>query len=153
MFVYFYHSKTGYQYIQAFNKIDKAAEYVAQQLETYVSGAFKKPPKKKIRQPVAIAAQHFFDIEAIAEPQPPPIAIDNWQILNDGNAQAQPEKPKKEEHGSKELIELQSKISELKKNKNYENVMAAIHSFEEYSKYVIGEESAIHTLQDIKMVE
>lgn len=168
MFIYLQWFKNGQNQIQAFHKVDKATDYVINQIETYIandSGGPYKRAKKVIpygggypavpahpAQPAApigfddlLDAPPAFNVNAHFNPQPVAIAPAPRNMFA--------EAPQAERKISAEMIKLQAHMEIARKNRTLDNALLAIKLYEEYAKYVLDNESAIHTLEDIRVAE
>jgi hypothetical protein len=146
MFVYFCWPKNGGYNAMAFHKENSAIEYVFSTISELINyNRNYKPKPKKIKK-----NNHLLDVD-IGEG---PIAIEPPQVQNiflstDISATTQQE----EENLSEELLKLKKHMEFSLKNKTFENAKLAIKLYEEYSTYVLLQPSAIHTLQDLKVVK
>lgn len=196
MFVYFHWPKNGAYNVQAFNKQDKAIEFVYNNIvnQTSYSNPWEKkkksagygyvdavlPRANRIEnmflpadQPVAVAPRvvparpNFaggdlmggrvnlqpgdairaaLDRAAGLVPQVP------QQAAPAGFAVAEPPKEDKEEIVT-ELAILLHHLEVTKKEMTIENIRKAMELFDEYSKYILSNESLIHELNEIKITE
>jgi hypothetical protein len=166
MFVYFHWSKTGgQQHVQAFHKADKAAEYVINQIEALAIDEGRNlglSVKKK-------TVPRGYNPDMIDDGQLPwdnqvadhvAAGID-WGLFNPppvaGNPVVAPvagEAKKKEVRKIPvELEKLRDHMNIAKKDKSFQNAIKAIELYEDFLKYALNAESAIHTLTDLKIVE
>lgn len=134
MLIYLYWPKDGSAHIQAFHKLDKAVHYVIEQIETYSLDDMPRPKKKKYADPPAYIP-----------------AVPDFMFENVGFQAVK--KDTQEKNISSELSALRNHLIIAKKTRNLDNAIKAIALYEEYAKYILHAESAIHTLQDIKIVE
>jgi hypothetical protein len=177
MFVYLHGAKSGHNLAMAFHKADKAADYVITQVDTYIGGKAILGKKLSLKKAIAAQAaaarpapQHF-----IGEPDEPgmPEWMDNPPLQAQAPApnnfwQPQPvfvvggvaaplnlptEKKKVEEKKFPELEALLAHMEIARKNRTFENAVKALELYEEYAKYALNADAALHTLQEIKIVE
>lgn len=175
MFVYFHGSKSGHNLAIAFHKADKAADYVITQVDTYIGGKAILGKKTSLKKVMAaqVAVQRVGQPQLPDEPgevpewmdNPPmqyPAAPNNFYIQPvgfdiAGEMAAPPnlpsEKKKIEEKKEPELEILLSHMEIARKNRTFENAVKAIELFEEYARYILHTDAALHTLQEIKIVE
>lgn len=139
MLIYLYWPQGGNAHIQAFHKLDKAVSYVIDQIEELSFGNIPKSKRKY--------STHLNDNIMVPPPRVPLPFFEMDRNLGGGPKDTQ------EKKGSSELSKLRNHLVVAKKTKNIENAIKAITLFEEYSKYILCSESAIHTLQDIRIVE
>jgi len=155
MFVYFHWSKNGNNHVQAFHKVDKAADYVINQIEAYAIDEGKSLALKKKR-----SAYHDGDGDFGALPVVPPVPV-QWFADNPfpnaaggvAVAGAPEEKKKEEKKVPIELTLLREHMDIAKKNRTFENAQKAIELYEDFLRYALNNESAIHALTDLKIVE
>lgn len=159
MYVYFQWSKNGQHHVQAFHKLDKAIDYVITQIDSYASGGdtnhMLKAAAKKVRH-AAQPAQPLFGaaVGDMALPNNPFADIPDLPDLPEQPYHiASPAQLKKEPEVSVELTALREHMAIAKKNKTHENALKAIELYEIYLRYAMNNESALHTLQDISVVE
>lgn len=166
MFVYFQWSKNGQHHVQAFHKLEKAVEYVINHIDTCTTqkqGLYDAAVKKKAARPAAIFFDDAMDAQGGADmhpvaPAPAPGQLpDVFHFHNQPLNLPQDRLTEKTEPAEKkvsiELVALREHMVIAKKNKTHENALKAIELYEAYLKYAINNESAIHTLQDIDIVE
>jgi hypothetical protein len=179
MFVYVYWPKSGTHVVQAFHKVDRAVDFVISQLHAYCNAP--NPPAKKKKTSYArgrAAEQGQPRVRAVAAVDPnifwaqapvafadlaPPMPVGGLDLeppmpveliaqppidMGDADKTMQPK-----ENISQELTKLHEHILVAKKEMTFDNAVKAIELYEEYSKYVLGRESALHTLQAIKIAK
>lgn len=163
MFVYVYWPKSGVHTVQGFHKIDKAARFVIDQIDAYcnIPNPFPKKIKKAAYLRARGAPQPAHRNIYGNLPQPvfgggafdlaPPILVEQ-PLINHAVEETKTTQPK-EENITPELTKLREHLSIAKKKMTFDNAVKAIELYEEYNKYVLGQESALHSLQDIKIVD
>jgi len=183
MYVYFRGYKNGYHELQAFHKPDAAIEYVINQIEAIIgSGVSNIPKKRALKKPRAAQVgidvgplnpyfqaempappAYNIDVAQPAYPNPYPEerranvygdqVFDRLRELTTSLGKVSHKKTTVNTPQPKELKKLLDQIAIAKKSKTLENAIEAINLFEAYNVAVLGDESAIHTLQDIKVVQ
>jgi hypothetical protein len=171
MIIYFRGYKNGYQQFQAFHKINTAVEYVINKIEGYLGGARSSnsylQPKKKLATPRLRGMAAAPPAYILGNPfdQPQQVAVLQEQHLAEPNNLYDNPAPMYNFSdfttstkpttivANKELQKLQTHIEITKKNMTLENATKAIELYEQYNNSIPGsDESALHTLQDIKVV-
>jgi hypothetical protein len=170
MFVYFHWSRTGgQQHVQAFHKADKAAEYVINQIEALAIDEGRNlglQTKKKAPRGYAVDMRDQADdgpFDAMLGGGQPVAAGIDWGQFGGPVAvpvaaapvagMPKPAKKKEEKKIPVELEKLRDHMDIAKKDKSFDNAIKAIQLYEDFLKYALNAESAIHTLTDLKIVE
>jgi hypothetical protein len=169
MFVYVHWLKNGNYIIQAFHKADKAAEYVFNQIESYLANPYdtshfahfakKKPAPRRaaaaglgLDAPVQELPAAIFLDEPVAQqpglPQPPALRFTQNSIYGSDCKFATTKSD-----DSKELTVLLEHIKLAKADKSIDNALKAIELWEDYNQYNLGQESVLHTIKDIRVAE
>jgi hypothetical protein len=126
MLVYAHFDKHGNTNFQAFKTQEAAVKYVLNQINALIGGTAKLNPKKK--KPSAI------------------------EIFENAYNPFVDHKPKASS-SIEELSALNAHLEYSLKNLSVKNALRAIELYEEYNKYALHNESPIHSLEEIKVVE
>ena len=156
MFVYFHWPANGNYTIQAFHKQDKAIEFVLNQLiaqSSYSNQYYKKPLNApRLRNAIggggAVAAANIFADLVVA-----PAPVNGFAAAPAPAAVAVASPPKEDKEEVAELTELLNQIEVTKKDPSMDNIHKAMQLFDDYSKYILSNESMIHELNNIKTIE
>lgn len=136
MFVYAFFSSDGHNVVQGFHKQEKAAEFAITSIAGLISND-ERSYNKKDRYAYAVAAVVDNDL------------VDN--VVDDVRGEEK-EKPKPPTLPD-ELVKAKSQLERCTKEKTVDNAVKLIELYEEYLKHVIGKESALHTIKDVRIVE
>lgn len=160
MYIYSHWPKNGHYTNYAFHKFDKAAEFVYDTLNSYID--MSNGPTKKV-----VPAQPVFMGDLVAPapaPAPrtrpaavpaPPAPAEFFNVAAVAEVQVVAATPKTTpavvEGEPSELTALKEFLS--KNDRTLEGLLRAIALYEEYAKYVLMQESAIHTIQEVNVSE
>jgi len=161
----------------AFNKAEKAAEYVIEKIKENIGLVKKKPsikPKKSksiaqrftmpappnlvfdddiafpIRDPNPPVPQLFQQMEVAQAPRMPEAGIDVNTLLDlQIHLMVKPEDSKSPEL----LIEVKEQIAITTANKTIENAKKLIEQYDIYMKQVFGVDCPLHTIQEIGVAD
>ena len=64
-----------------------------------------------------------------------------------------PKEEKEEEETIPELVVLKIQLEKVKQKPSFENALLLIELYEDYNNHVLGQESALHTLKNIQVLE
>ena len=127
--VYAHFHSNGAQHIQAFQKVETAAEYVFSYLSTNIRRSGGKPSPYEA---------YFGDVPVFEAPARPTAKKKPKAIENDD---------------SPELKTLQDFLKSAAKDKSLDSANKAISLYEDYMTYVKLTPSKLHSLQSVRLME